>query len=210
MAFRKGIGENGNLSDSVLQKIDTGQKLYIPAAVSFMRMKNDAKKQGVNIELVGKDSGYRRCGEKGDYTKRKCSDGFTQWCAWEKYRAGVGNLASNPTDSDGCSSNHGYGMAIDVKNSNAKRWIRLNGTKYGWWWGEAPSEDWHFTYDLNKDTFLNNKDIPEAVDNEIKISDKNINEKNINEKNTIIFPLILILSGLGLGAYFYFKFKKRK
>ncbi len=145
MAYKEGIGENGNLTDDVLEKIDTGQKLYKPAAISYMRMKNDAKKSGVNILLSGQDSGYRRCGQKGDYLQRGCDTGFTQWCAWEKYKSGVGNPAANPTSERGCTSNHGFGMAIDVKGSDAKKWIRNNGVKYGWWWGEAPTEDWHFT-----------------------------------------------------------------
>ena len=25
-------------------------------------------------------------------------------------------------------------------------WIRKNGEKYGWYWGEATSENWHFTF----------------------------------------------------------------
>jgi hypothetical protein len=204
MAYKEGIGENGELSDSVLQEIDTGQQLYKPAAISFMRMKNDAKKQGVNIDLVGDYSGYRPCGEKDDYKLRNCSTGFTQWCAWEKYISGKGNLASNPTDSNGCSSNHGFGMAIDVKGSSAKKWVKANGTKYGWWWGEAPSEDWHFTYDTNKDTFLNKKDIPNNSMSKFK-SD----ESGSGASGRSIMPLILIGAGVSLGIYFYLKYRKK-
>jgi hypothetical protein len=158
MAFREGIGENGKLDDSVLKPIDTGQKLYKPASTSFMRMKNDAKKDGVDIKLVGNYSGYRPCGQRGDYNQGLSNGAFTQWYAWELYKAGKGNLASNPTTEKGCKSNHGYGIAIDVKGSDAKKWVRKNGEKYGWWWGEAPSEDWHFTYDKKKDTFLKESD----------------------------------------------------
>jgi hypothetical protein len=200
MAYTEGIGENGKLDDSVLSKIDTGQKLYKPAAISFMRMKNDAKKQGVNIDLVGDYSAYRPCGKQGDYTVNKCSTGFTQWCAWEKYKAGIGNLASNPTDSNGCSSNHGYGMAIDVKSPNAKKWVRANGTKYGWWWGEAPTEDWHFTYDLKKDTFLNKNDIP----NSVKV-------ETTETKSTFVSYLPYVLIGLSVPviAFLYVKYKDK-
>jgi hypothetical protein len=201
MAYKEGIGENGKLDDSVLQKIDTGLKLYKPASISFMRMKNDAKKQGVNIELVGEYSAYRPCGEKGDYITKKCSTGFTQWCAWEKYKVGIGNLASNPTDSNGCSSNHGYGMAIDIKNSDAKKWVKANGTKYGWWWGEAPTEDWHFTYDLKKDTLLDKKDIPNASKTESS-PDKNSFKAYI--------PYVLIGLVVPVGAYFFMKTIQKK
>jgi hypothetical protein len=145
---------NGKIPLKVLKPIDTGQSLERNASNSYMRMKNDAKKDGVNIDLSGMYSAYRPCGEKGDYNERKCRDGFTQWCAWEKYKRGVGNPASNPTTSKGCKSNHGWGIAIDVKGSSAKKWIRQNGEKYGWWWGEAITEDWHFTYDYKRDKYL--------------------------------------------------------
>ena len=169
MAYREGIGENGKLPDYVLKSIDTGQKLYVPAAVSYMRMKRDAQKEGVTIKLSGNYSAYRPCGEKGDYTQRNCSTGFTQHCAWEKYKAGVGNLAANPNDENGCSSNHGYGMAIDVSGSAAKKWVRKNGERYGWWWGEAQGEDWHFTYDIKRDKFLDKNDIPKSPSDKKKV-----------------------------------------
>jgi hypothetical protein len=31
---------------------------------------------------------------------------------------------------------------------NAQTWIKANGKQYGWCWGEAQLEPWHFTYDL--------------------------------------------------------------
>jgi len=190
MAFKEGIGENGELLKYVLKSIDTGQYLYKPASISYMRMKNDAQKEGVTIKLSGDYSGYRPCGKKGDYTERNCRDGFTQWCAWEKYKAGIGNLASNPSDANGCSSNHGFGMAIDVTGSDAKKWIRNNGEKYGWWWGEAQGEDWHFTYDINRDSFLKKKDIP-----------KKPNDKKV-WKSVLLFGGIAV-AVVGLSYAFY-------
>lgn len=165
MAYIEGIGENGRLDDSVLKPIDTGQKLWIPASISYMRMKENAKKDGVDIQLVGNFSAYRPCGRKGDYTQGLSGGKFTQWYAWEKYKAGKGNLAANPTTSKGCKSNHGFGMAIDVKGSKAQNWIKQNGEKYGWTWGEAPSEDWHFTYRPNKDTFFSEESLREGAVN---------------------------------------------
>jgi hypothetical protein len=196
MAYKEGIGENGKLPESVLRKIDTGQKLYIPASVSFMRMKNDAKKDGVNIRLVGAFSGYRPCGQKGDFIERRCDTGFTQWCAWEKYKAGVGNLASNPTTNIGCTSNHGWGIAIDVANNDAKAWIRKNGVKYGWWWGEAPSEDWHFTYDIKRDTFLDKNDIPSGA--------------STTSSKSKIGKLIVAITLLGLASFIIYKVYAKK
>lgn len=147
--------QNGKIPKRALRPIDSGHLLEKNARDSYMRMKKEAKKDGVDIILGYETSGYRPCGKKGDYTIRKCADGFTQWCAWEKYKAGVGNLASNPTRSTGCSSNHGWGIAIDVKGKKAQEWIKKNGEKFGWWWSGGTFrqiENWHFDYDIKRDT----------------------------------------------------------
>lgn len=159
----KSTYKNGFIPADKLKPIDTGQLLQKNARDSYMRMKSDAKKDGVIIDLTGKNSAYRPCGNKGDYTQRSCSMGFTQWCAWEKYKAGKGNLASNPTTSKGCKSTHGWGLAIDVnRNKGARDWIKKNGEKYGWWWAGgtfSQIEDWHFEYDENRDTFLKKSNV---------------------------------------------------
>lgn len=152
--------DNGEIPQSSLVKLDTGQSLEKFAAQSYKRMKSDAEKENVDIQLVGKFSGYRPCGQKGDYNQGLSNGQFTQWYAWEKYKAGKGNLAANPTTSRGCKSNHGWGRAIDVKGSKAKKWIKDNGVSYGWVWytkdggeGEKAKEDWHFNYIDEKDIF---------------------------------------------------------
>lgn len=43
-------------------------------------------------------------------------------------------------------SNHGWGRALDLSSRKAQEWIKDNGYKYGWCWGEVTSEPWHFTY----------------------------------------------------------------
>ena len=43
-------------------------------------------------------------------------------------------------------SNHGWGRAIDIFPDKVQKWIKENGSKYGWCWGEAKSEPWHFTF----------------------------------------------------------------
>jgi hypothetical protein len=195
MSIKELIGINGKLQSNVLKKIDTGQELFIPASESYTRMKNDAKKDDVDIQLVGKFSGYRPCGQKGDYNEGLSKGEFTQWYAWELYKAGKGNLASNPTTSKGCTSNHGLGLAIDVKGSSAKSWIRKNGEKYGWWWGEAPTEDWHFTYDINRDTFLDEKYLK-------KLTKKLTKKSNSTTLKALGFSIIF-LSVVGFAYTFY-------
>jgi LAS superfamily LD-carboxypeptidase LdcB len=193
MSTLKGKYYNGKIPKKELVVIDTGQYLEDNAARSFSRMKIAAKKDGIDIELSGKNSGYRECGQQGDYTKGLSDGKFTQWFAWEKYKAGKGNLAANPTTSVGCKSNHGWGIAIDVSGSKAKDWIKKNGVDYGWLWytkdggeGQRINENWHFNYNKEKDTFINK-------------NNKN-NKKRII--NTILYSA-LGLSVVGLAYGFY-------
>ena len=46
--------QNGKIPNSALKKLDTGQYLEKNAANAFMKMKAEAKKQGVNIKLTGR------------------------------------------------------------------------------------------------------------------------------------------------------------
>ncbi len=195
--------QNGKIPADALKPIDTGQLLQEDARDSYMRMKNDAKVDGVILELTGKNSAYRPCGNKGDYNERNCNTGFTQWCAWEKYKAGVGNLASNPTRAKGCSSTHGWGVAIDInRNAGARDWVKKNGEKYGWWWSGgtfSQIEDWHFDYDRNRDTLYNSN----------SLAGKKINTKPISASVFKVsgFSLIL-LSVVGLTYSIYYFSKK--
>ena len=180
----KTLFENGRIPPRGLKATDAGDLMQKDATDAFMRMKNDAKKDGVELKL---SQAYRECGQKGDYTERRCRGGFTQWCAWEKYKAGRGNLAANPTTSQGCKSKHGWGVAIDVSGSKAQRWIKNNGEKYGWWWAGgtfSQIENWHFEYDPARDTFKK------------------------GGKNTLAF--LLLAFGIGaLGVGFYLARKKK-
>ena len=177
--------KNNKIPSKGLKKVDSGHLLEENASDSYVSMKKDAKKDGVIIDLAGDSSAYRLCGNKGDYVQGLSNGKFTQWYAWELYKAGKGNLAANPTTYKGCKSNHGWGLAIDVKGASAKKWVRENGVKYGWWWGEAPSEDWHFTYDEKKDTFLKSK--------------KDNKKRNLN----ILLYTFLGLSVVGLSVAFF-------
>jgi len=121
------------------------------SAEQYKKMVQDAKKENIIISLSGDDSGYRVCGQPGDHLGGgRCKNGiFSQWCAHEMEKAGIGNPAAKPEyDSSKkwwkCKSNHGWGRAIDV--GSGKSWVRKNGEKYGFCWGERPDESWHFTF----------------------------------------------------------------
>ena len=145
--------KNGRINLSELTQVMndvSGQKEYLSkaAAIQFNKMVADAKNEGVEIRL---NDAYRVCGNPGDFEKGL----WTQWSAWEDYKFHNGNLASAPVPSTKeewnkngghCKSNHGFGNAIDVFKGEGRKWVRKNCEKYGWYWGEAPSEDWHFTF----------------------------------------------------------------
>jgi hypothetical protein len=153
---KRDYNKNGRLDSSELTKImnDTnGRTEYLSkaAAIQFNKMVVDAKKEGKNITI---SDAYRLCGSPNGK-----ENVFTQWKAWKIYLGG-GNVAAEPNPSKAekwnelpvypnagcgyCTSNHGWGNAIDV--ADGKKWIRENGEKYGWYWGEAKSESWHFTF----------------------------------------------------------------
>jgi hypothetical protein len=57
------------------------------------------------------------------------------------YQEGRGNLAAVPG-----TSNHGYGIAVDLAEPWMRDWIDQHGAKYGFGKTEAPSEWWHINY----------------------------------------------------------------
>ena len=134
---------NGNLPDSMLVNINepSGEKgssqLNTLAASDFNRMVAAAKEDGVNLTV---SQGYRHLGSQ----EEGCSKGFTQWCAWKKYKAGTGNVAAKPG-----TSNHGWGCAVDVKNcksgSKVHKWLTENGKKFGF--KQLPIESWHWDHE---------------------------------------------------------------
>lgn len=111
---------NGQLSDELLISVGGREKLYQPAAESFLKMMEEAKKIGLKYIL---EDTYRLCGEPGDGKRYRNGEiELTQWAAWENYQAYKQgkiskpyNLASDPTN--GCKSKHGYGLAIDIYNN---------------------------------------------------------------------------------------------
>lgn len=120
-------GQNGRLPASELMDVGDGQKLWKPAAVQYLRMKEDAKKDGVYFRLT---EGYRTLATQQRY--------------WANPPSGPGTAAYPGT------SKHGWGRAIDISSPGAQGWIKTNGVRYGWIWPQwarsNPYEPWHFEY----------------------------------------------------------------
>lgn len=117
------VGNATLLNGQVAELISVGgrDKLYEPAANSFLKMMEAAKQAGLDYNL---ESTYRLCGAPGDGEKYLRNEiEFTQWAAWELWQAKQNNpndpryqkfnLAANPSI-NGCNSKHGYGLAIDI------------------------------------------------------------------------------------------------
>jgi hypothetical protein len=64
---------------------------------------------------------------------------------WRLWQEGRGNLAAYPG-----TSNHGWGLAVDLREEWMRSWIDDHGAKFGWRKTEAPSEWWHVNYDGSK------------------------------------------------------------
>jgi zinc D-Ala-D-Ala carboxypeptidase len=118
---------NGTIPAGVLEPVGQGgHALYGPAAQRWKQAVADAKADGIDLRLT--DS-YRSYDEQVDLVRRKglYADGG--------YAAVPGT------------SNHGWGLAIDVDVTDAATagWMRANAYRYGF--VEAvPREPWHWEY----------------------------------------------------------------
>ncbi len=118
---------NGRIPQGVLQPVGQGgHQLYAPAAASWRQAVQDAAAQGIELRLT--DS-YRSYDEQVDLVRRK---GLYS----------EGGYGATPG-----TSNHGWGLAVDVDVTDAAtlNWLRANAWRYGF--VEAvPREPWHWEY----------------------------------------------------------------
>ena len=125
-----------------------------------------AKEDGVEISS---SQGYRDLGSEDE----GCSKGFTQWCAWKKYKSGTGALAAKPG-----TSNHGLGLAVDInkckRGGKVHDWLTKNAEKFNFF--PFSKESWHWTYgfkegqrphsdEVEKEPESTNSFIPEPIPN---------------------------------------------
>jgi hypothetical protein len=164
--------ENGKLNVSNLKKLikpdgsESDDYLTPAAADDFNRMVLAAKQDGVDIKS---SQGYRDLGSE----EEGCGKGFTQWCAWKKYKSGTGALAAKPG-----TSNHGLGLAVDIDNcrkgGKVHNWLKDNAEKFKFY--PFSRESWHWTYgfregqkpqstEVEKEPESTNSSIPDPIPN---------------------------------------------
>lgn len=120
---------NGRLPGAVLGNIAQG-RLRKDAAKAFnaMNMESEAR-FGVTLHPTGSMSSYRTLAQ--------------QQYLWNLYIAGRGNLAARPG-----TSNHGWGLAIDLATQQMRQIVDQIGEPYGFAkkWSDASSEWWHIKF----------------------------------------------------------------
>ena len=120
---------NGKLSSSELSAIPSG-RLRKDAAAAWNAMHEEIKKKtGIDIRPSGSRSSYRTYSEQQYF--------------WNLYQSGKGNLAASPG-----TSNHGWGLAVDVATPAMADAINKYGAPYGYQkkWSDASNEWWHFKF----------------------------------------------------------------
>jgi zinc D-Ala-D-Ala carboxypeptidase len=117
---------NGKIPSEALSQISgTSHRMWAPAARSYEAMRSAAAADGVTLGIT--DS-YRTYESQVDLAARKGL--YNQ-----------GGLAAVPG-----TSNHGWGMALDLKlDSTALAWMREHGDEYGFE-ESVPRETWHWEY----------------------------------------------------------------
>jgi hypothetical protein len=127
------VSSNGRLPDSELAAIPGG-RLRKDAAQAWLAMR----------AYIGKNKGVWICPTSVRTAYRPYAD---QEYFWNLYRSGRGALAAQPG-----TSNHGWGIAVDIPTPAMQAAVRECGDKFGWGIrggrlsSDAPSEAWHCTW----------------------------------------------------------------
>jgi hypothetical protein len=127
------MGENGNLPAADLTPIAGGQ-LRHDAAGAWLAMR----------EHIGKSKNVWICPTSPRTSYRPFAD---QQFFWNVYQRDGRPIAAKPG-----TSNHGWGIAVDVPTGDMQAAIREVGDRFGWGIrggklsSDAPSEPWHCTF----------------------------------------------------------------
>jgi len=149
-----GSDVSGCLGSSNLKSIGVGNNVLAKeAADAFIKMTDDMPSNLKSKIQMG-----------GAYRPLNIQCNIFDWGKYESTGKRVKKGTSSTPAAYPGTSNHGWGRAIDISPSDVQNWIRENGTKYGWCWGEVKSEPWHFTFcgpgsnrDSNCDSFCKGK-----------------------------------------------------
>lgn len=117
------MASNGKLSKSELAPIPGGE-LRKDAAAAW------------NAPGGPADAGLRPTGSRSSYRTYD-----EQVELYKLYQEGRGALAAIPG-----TSNHGWGIAVDLAEQWMRDWMDAHGAKYGWRKTEALSEWWHMNF----------------------------------------------------------------
>src|SRR5579884_2568425 len=123
------MSTNGGLGRSELAAIRGGY-LRTDAAAAFNALDSESQRRfAIPLYPVGPLGSYRT------YTQ--------QVYLWNLYVSGRGYLAARPG-----TSNHGWGLAVDVATAKMRGVIDRIGDRFGWSkrWSDAPGEWWHIKY----------------------------------------------------------------
>lgn len=142
---------NGDLPDRVLWStggLDGGPvvTLCIPAARSWRAMSDAAYADGIVLRATSVGDSYRSYARQVDlflrrFTTQKVSKTRRWWRGQWWYLLPDAALAAVPG-----TSNHGDGLAIDLRyNTAILAWLLANARRFGWSW-EEQSEPWHLHY----------------------------------------------------------------
>jgi hypothetical protein len=138
--------ENGRIATKLLVSIPGGM-LHHTAAKAYLRMRSEASKRHIKLEPTSTADTYRRYSvqlktflHRYDNTPRKGVPKKYNGKLWW-LKPGFAGAAVPGT------SNHGWGLAIDLHSPNQKtiEWLLANADKYGFSW-ESQSEPWHIRY----------------------------------------------------------------
>ena len=147
----------GELSPDLLRGIEGKGKLHHCAADAYEAMDAAANADGIDLSPTSQADTYRslETQEYGFYQRytdkpkpklMKQTPRIYKGKAWY-LKKGLAPMAVPGT------SQHNYGIAIDIANASGKRleWLLANAQRFGFSW-EVQSEPWHLRYVAGDDT----------------------------------------------------------
>jgi LAS superfamily LD-carboxypeptidase LdcB len=147
----------GELSPDLLRGIEGKGKLHQCAADAYEAMDAAANADGIDLSPTSQADTYRsletqeygfyqRYTDKPNKKIMKQTPRIYKGKAWY-LKKGLAPMAVPGT------SQHNYGIAIDIANASGKRleWLLANAQRFGFSW-EVQSEPWHLRYVAGDDT----------------------------------------------------------